>query len=192
MGTPAYALRLAATREDWAMVRALRLAARRDAGGPEDRRDTAPGTVTFLLTCDGRAVGTTRSSHARGREPAPLPAVEAFAADLGPGFDRACIVEASLTRVDPAFADPALAVVRLFEAHLLACAVRGADWLVAAVPETRIGFYRRVLDMEILTGAQAMAEAATPRVLMGLRYRERAAALYRRLPRVEFAAGAGQ
>jgi len=62
-----------------------------------------------------------------------------------------------------------------------------------------MGFYRRVFDMEILTGAASVAGLAMPRVLMGLRYRERAPALLRRFPALaprgdeleRFAAGAG-
>ena len=51
-----------------------------------------------------------------------------------------------------------------------------------AVAERQMGFYRRVFDMEILSGALPVRGFALPRVLMGLRFRERAALLYRRLP----------
>jgi hypothetical protein len=188
----AYALRRVVTREDWVLAGAVRLAsaANHDEAPASllamDGPEATAGCATFLLTRNGRPIGTTRTRHARAGEPFPLPSLQAFARDLHAGFGEATVVEASQTLVDAALADRAAALVHLFKAHMLTCAVQGAEWLVAAVPETRIGFHRRVFDMEILSGAEHITGAASPRVLMGLRYRERADRLARRLPVLAF------
>jgi len=50
------------------------------------------------------------------------------------------------------------------------------------VPDTQIGFYRRMFSMRILSGAEQCPGLALPRVLMGLEFREQAALLCRRMP----------
>lgn len=198
-------LRRVLSREDWASVRALRFATLSREGDLEpaalpaqaDAHDGTPGTSTFLLADRGRPIGSTRASHARDGRPFRLPAMEAFAREVEPQLGSASVVEASLTVVDMA-ADRTLTLLRLFKAHMCVCAGVDADWLVAAVRESQMGFYRRVFEMEILTGAASVAGLAMPRVLMGLRYRERAPALLRRFPALaprgdelaRFAAGA--
>jgi hypothetical protein len=146
----------------------------------------AIGSATFVLTYGGRPVASTCSRYARGGVPSPLPALQAFAGDLHGGFAEAMVVEASDTLVDPAPIDPAIAMVHLFKAHMLTCALQEAEWLVAAVPDTRIGFHRRVFRMQILSGAEHVPGLASPRVLMGLRYREQAPLLMRGLPLLAF------
>lgn len=147
---------------------------------------TAIGSASFVLTHGGRPVASTCSRYARAGAPLPLPALQAFARDLHGGFGEAMVVEASDTLVDPAPVDPAIAMVHLFKAHMLTCAVQDAEWLVAAVPDTRIGFHRRVFHMQILSGAEDVPGLASPRVLMGLRYREQAPLLMGRLPLLAF------
>jgi len=183
-----YALRRTSSREDWAAVRALRFAALSRRGDIPagavptygDSHDTATGAFTYLLRRGGTPVGSTRSSFATPG--AAWPSLEAFALDIRGSLAGASLVEASLTVVDPDDGDPTTATLHLFKAHMLECAARGADWLVTAVRDTQIGFYRRVLDMEILTGTARVAGMALPRVLMGLRMGERAARLFERLP----------
>ncbi len=182
-------LRRATSREDWAAVRALRFAAMVREGelAPSalplatDPHDAAPGSSTFLLVEQCRILGATRCSHASAGSPSPLPAAQAFGAEIDARIGCGSVVEASLTAVDRA-ADRAHCLLRLFKAHMAACAALDAEWLVAAVAERQMGFYCRVFEMEILTGAAPVRGFALPRVLMGLRYRERAAALYRRHP----------
>jgi hypothetical protein len=65
---------------------------------------------------------------------------------------------------------------------MLRCACENADWLVTAVREPQIGFYRRMFNMEILSGAERWPGMAAPRVLMGLDYREQAPLLFKRIP----------
>ena len=65
---------------------------------------------------------------------------------------------------------------------MVVCAVERADWLIAAVRIDEIGFYRRMLNMEILSGVERCPGMATPQVLMGLQYREHAALLFGRIP----------
>ena len=102
---------------------------------------------------------------------------------LGPD---AAVVEASLTVADPkATSDRRSVVLHLLKAHMVVCAVERADWLVAAVRDDEIGFYRRMLNMEILSGVERCPGMATPQVLMGLQYREHAALLFRRIPALE-------
>jgi hypothetical protein len=185
-----FAMRRAVSCEDWAAVRALRFAALASHGdvarsdGPVhgDRHDAEAATSTFLLTRNGRPVGSTRTTISRACRPARLPAMDAFERDLGFARGATNVVEASLTVVDPAAPDPASAVFHMFKAHVLACAACDADWLVAAVRETQMGFYRRAFGMEILGGAESVPGLAVRRVLMGLRYREQAALLFRRIP----------
>jgi hypothetical protein len=182
-------LRPVASREDWAAVRALRFAALSRCGDIPacplptygDAYDAAPGARTYMLAEGGRAIGSTRCMHSQGEGGARLPALEAFRGELDAAIAAAPIVEASLTLLDAPM-DRALAHLRLFRVHMTACAALEAEWLLAAVRETEMGFYRRVFGMEILTGAARWAGLAMPRVLMGLPFRERAPALCRRLP----------
>ena len=53
---------------------------------------------------------------------------------------------------------------------------------MTAVRPTQIGFYRRMFDMEILSGEERWPGLAIPRVLMGLDYREQAPLLFKRIP----------
>ena len=85
--------------------------------------------------------------------------------------------------VDPASAiDPKTALFHLFKAHMLQCASEDADWLIIAVRDSQIGFYRRMFNMEILSGAERYAGLASPRVLMGLEYHVQAQLLFMRMP----------
>ncbi len=186
-----YEMRRVACPEDWDSVHAIRFAAlssRGDAGfgTPQacgDAHDRAPNTSTFLLLRNGRPVGCTRSSVTGARRPAPLPAMDVFGPQMGTALGPdATVVEASFMLVDPRAADPTAALFHLFKAPMLACAIANADWLVAAVRDVRMGFYRRMLNMEILSGAETLPGLAAPRVLMGLRFRQQALLLARRIP----------
>lgn len=182
-------LRRAASRDDWAAARALRTAAMVREGDlapsalplAADPHDADPRSATFLLVEQGRAVGATRCSHASAGSTSSLPAAQAFGGELGERMARGPVVEAGLTVVDRA-ADRSQCLLRLFKAHMAACAALDAEWLVAAVAERQMGFYCRVFGMEILSGASPVRGFALPRVLMGLRYRERASVLHRRHP----------
>lgn len=185
------AMRRVRTAQDWRAVRALRcevLAGHGEIapGAREyaDAFDACANTQTYLLEARGRAVGTTRSSIATPFTDEALPSQRLFARELEAAFGaRAAIVEASLTVVDPhGVQDAQDALMRLFRPHIWRCAAEGADALVVAVRESRIGFYRRRFDMEILSGAERYPGMATPRVLMGLAWREHAQRLLRRLP----------
>jgi N-acyl amino acid synthase FeeM len=186
----AYALRRATSPEDWARVRGLRFAAlahHEDMPGDAarafgDAHDARAGTTTFLLVRDGAPLASTRTSVAAVGEPATLPAAQTFPREIEGLAVGARVVEASLTVVDPAAEDGRAAIFRLYRAHMLACAATGAGWLVTTVRDTQIGFYRRVFDMEILSGAEMAAGLAVPRVLMGLRPREAGERLARRIP----------
>jgi hypothetical protein len=191
-GASGFTLRRVSTREDWSVVRALRfaaLASRGDVGarpeaGYADGHDTAPNTITYLLERNSAPVASTRSSLRSPARAATLPAMDAFAEAMRSALEpEATVVEASLTVVHPsASVDANVALFHLFKSHMLACAAERADWLVTAVRETQMGYYRRMFNMEILTGAEAVPGMAYPRVLMGLRYREQAALLFRRFP----------
>ena len=187
---PAYALRRAISHEDWSGVRALRFAAlahHEDLAGDAlracgDAYDARAGTTTFLLLRDGAPLASTRTSIAAAGEPATLPALATFPHEVEQLAAHARVVEASLTAVDPAAAEPRAAIFHLYRAHMLACAGSGAAWLVTMVRDTQIGFYRRVFDMEILSGPEAVPGLAVPRVLMGLRPSEARERLARRIP----------
>jgi hypothetical protein len=189
-GVPTYAMRRAAAREDWSAVRALRFAAlahHDDIPGSMvhaygDAHDVRAGTTTFLLLRDGEPLASTRASVAAAGEPATLPAMQAFPRELEQLARSDRIVEASLTVVNPAACDARDAIFHLYRAHMLACTASAAAWLVTAVRDTQIGFYRRVFDMEILSGAESLPGLAVPRVLMGLRPREAGERLARRIP----------
>lgn len=188
----AFAMHRAESPADWNDVRALRHRSLRErcdipdtsTAFPDDRYDHAPGAMGFLLTRHGRAVGATRSNVAAPRRRDALPCSEVFgreiAASVGP---ESTLVEASLTVVDPDLrGDRRLALFHLFKAHLLRCALEDADWLLVAVTEARIGFYRRMFNMEILSGSEHYPRLALPRVLMGLEWRREAPVLFKRIP----------
>ncbi|MGZ5034533.1 MAG: N-acyl amino acid synthase FeeM domain-containing protein [Usitatibacter sp.] len=193
LDTPAdFAMHRVASREDWSRVRALRfaaLASRGDVGedardGITDAHDSAPGTATFLLTRNDRAAGSTRASVSPPHRRSTLPAMEVFPREIGAAIGlESKVVEASFTVVDPAAsADARIALFHLYKAQMLLCASEHADWLLAAVRDSEIGFYRRMFNMEILSGAEAYPGIATPRVLMGLQYPQQADLLAKRIP----------
>jgi hypothetical protein len=206
---PAFEMRRVANRDDWARVRSLRYEALRsrddiaeDADGAyADSHDIALNTSTFLLARNGRPVGTTRASVSSAARRWALPAMEAFGREIEASVGlESTIVEASLMLVDPATsADPKTVLFHLFKAHMLQCAAENADWLLVGVRDSQIGFYRRMFNMEILSGAEKYPGIASPRVLMGLEYREQAALLFKRIPvlavtgadEMEFAASGG-
>jgi hypothetical protein len=177
---------------DWDIARTLRfegLVGRGEIGdGPArafgDAFDDAPGTITYLLCRDDVPLGTTRSTVTAPGVRAALPSSRVFGRELEGAFGRdAVVVEASLTFVDPRAArDPQDALMRLFKVHMWRCAAENSDALVVAVRESQMGFYRRRFNMEILSGAEHWPGMATPRVLMGLAWRDRARELLRRIP----------
>ncbi|HUL97054.1 MAG TPA: hypothetical protein VLT89_13645 [Usitatibacter sp.] len=184
-------LRRAASRYDWSDVRALRFAALAERGdlGPQargeygDEYDSALNSCVFVLAGGGEPLGSTRTSVSSPERRWALPAADAFAGPVAALGDEATLVEASLTVIDPrAPMDAKAALFHLFKAHMLQCALENADWLVAAVRDSQIGFYRRVFNMEILSGAEAYGGLASPRVLMGLDFRAHAALLFKRIP----------
>ncbi len=96
---------------------------------------------------------------------------------------EATIVEASLSVIEPDLpGDSRDALFHLLKAPMLRCSLENADWLLVAVPESQIGFHRRMFNMDILSGSEPYPGFALPRVLMGLDYRRDAAVLYRRIP----------
>jgi len=181
-----------ASRDDWSRVRALRyeaLASRGDIAASEERahcdpHDLALNSTTFLLTRSSRALGSTRSSVSSPSRRCSLPAMDVFEREMLASIGlESTVVEASLMVVDPAtHADRRMVLFHLLKAHMLQCASENADWLVVAVGDGEIGFYRRMLNMEILSGAERCPGMESPRVLMGLQYREQAALLSRRIP----------
>ena len=185
------ALERVVQRTDWQRVRELRhdaLARRGDIAQPEprawsDAHDSALNAATFMLRAGDRLIGTTRSSAASSQRRWPLPSHEVFGEQIQAAFgSEATLVEASLTLVDPDADDPKVALIHLFRAHMLHCAVEDADWLLAAVRESQIGFFRRMFNMELASGPERCPGFATPRVLMALAYREQARLLAKRLP----------
>lgn len=186
-----FEMRRVATREDWSDVRSLRFDALRERaeidgneeGGYGDSHDAALNSTTFLLLRNARPVASTRSSVSSAKRRWALPASDAYAAQIAALGADATLVEASLMVVDPSSQiEPKTALFHLFKAHMLQCASEGADWLIVAVRDSQIGFYRRMFNMEILSGAESYAGLASPRVLMGLEYRAQAALLFKRMP----------
>lgn len=189
---PGIEMRRVSTRTEWNDTRLIRYAALRareeiaegDDCAHGDDHDNALNATTLLLSRNAKAVATTRVSVSCARRRWTLPAAEAFAREIEDaiGFD-ATIVEASLTAVDPSTTmDPKTALFHLFKGHMLQCALENADWLIVAVRDSQIGFYRRMFNMEILSGAERYPGMASPRVLMGLDYREQAPVLFKRIP----------
>jgi hypothetical protein len=192
--TPArgFEMRRVATRDDWNEARALRYAAliaRGEIAAAGDRSygdpyDQALNTLTFVLTRNRRTLGSTRSAVSSANRRWALPAMEVFEREIhnAIGVDST-IVEASLTVVAPdSPMDPKTALFHLFKAHMVHCASENADWFLVAVRDTQIGFYRRMFNMEILSGAERYPGLGTPRVLMGMDYRAQARLLFKRIP----------
>lgn len=186
-----FEMRRVATREDWSDVKSIRFEALRERGEIAesanasfgDDHDAALNTTTFLLARNGRSIGSTRSSVSSAKRRWALPASDTYASQIASLGADATVVEASLMVVDPAAAaDPKTTLFHLFKAHMLQCASESADWLIVAVRDSQIGFYRRMFNMEILSGAERYPGLASPRVLMGLEYREQAPLLFKRMP----------
>jgi hypothetical protein len=186
-----FEMRRVATREDWGDVRSLRFDALRERAEIDaneeaaygDDYDAALNSTTFLLLRNARPIAATRSSVSSARRRWPLPAGDAYASEIAALGSDATVVEASLMVVDPASQmEPKTALFHLFKAHMLHCASENADWLVIAVRDSQIGFYRRMFNMEILSGAEKYGGLAAPRVLMGLEYRAQAPLLFKRMP----------
>lgn len=185
-------LRRVRTPRDWATVRGLRFAGLLGRGdvepGPRnafgDPFDEEPNTTTYLLSAGDVAFGTTRTSVTGPALRGPLPSQSIFAREIDAAFGTdATVVEASLTFVDPQAArDPQEALMRLFKVHILHCAAESADALVVAVRDSQMGFYRRRFGMEILSGEERYPGMRSPRVLMGIAWREKAPSLLRRIP----------
>lgn len=193
--TPAgFAMQRVVSREDWARVRALRYEAlsRRGDIAPSDEHahsdahDLALNSSTFVLLRNGQAIGSTRASVTSPQRRCSLPASETFEREMESALaPDAAVVEASLTVAAPDAGDRRSIILHLLKAHMLVCAAERAEWLLAAVRDDEIGFYRRMLNMEILSGVERCPGMATPQVLMGLQYREHAALLSRRIPHLE-------
>jgi hypothetical protein len=189
---PGFEMKRVANRDDWSRVRNLRFESLRSREeipeNPErayaDSHDAALNTTAFLLTRHGRPVGSTRSSVSSAQRRWALPAMETFAREIESSIGlESTIVEASLMAVDPATtADPKAVLFHLFKAHMLQCELENADWMIVGVRDSQIGFYRRMFNMEILSGAEKYPGIALPRVLMGLEYREQAPLLFKRIP----------
>ena len=188
---PAFEMHRVQSADDWRRAGLLRykwLRAREDI--PEaaveshgDWHDRALNCQAYLLTRLGRPAGTTRSSVSSSSRRWPLPAMECFEKEIaGVVAEELTVLEASLTAVDAGVAEPRLALFHLFKAHMLRCATENVDWLLTAVTEPQIGFYRRMFNMRILSGAERFHGFATPRVLMGFDFREHAALLRKRMP----------
>jgi hypothetical protein len=148
--------------------------------------DLALDSSTFVLLKHGRPIGSTRASVRRPQRQAVLPASATFAREIESAIAAdAVVVEASLSVTDPHAGDRCSLALHLLKAQMVVCKATDADWLVAAVRDDELGFYRRVLNMEILSGVESNPGMATPQVLMGLQYREHAALLSRRIPLLE-------
>jgi hypothetical protein len=192
LAQPGFEMQRVASREDWKRVKNLRYDALRSReeipDSPErsygDPHDSALNTMTFVLTRNARPVGTTRSSVSSARRRWALPAMDVFAREIEATVGlESTIVETSLTAIDPATAnDPRIILFHLLKAHMLHCAAETADWLIAAVRDSQIGFYRRMFNMDILSGAESYPGMTSARVLMGLEFRRHAPLLFKRIP----------
>ena len=187
-----FEMRRVASREDWKRAKNLRYDALRKREeipeSPErsygDSHDNGMNTMTFVLARNARPLGTTRSSLSSARRRWALPAMDVFAREIEATVGlESTIVEASLIAVDPATsADPRIILFHLLKAHMLHCAAENADWMIAAVRDSQIGFYRRMFNMEILSGAESYPGMTSSRVLMGLEFRRHAPLLFKRIP----------
>jgi N-acyl amino acid synthase FeeM len=185
-------MRRVATRAEWGQARSLRYEALRHRGEIEvsdesaygDKHDAALNSVTFLLSRNATPLGCTRSSVSSANRRWLLPASETFEREIQASIGlESTIVEASLMVIQPdATLDPKNALFHLFKAHMLHCAMENADWLVVAVRDSQIGFYRRMFNMEILSGAERVPGMASARVLMGFEYRQQAPVVFKRIP----------
>jgi len=185
-------MRRVTSREDWKRAKNLRYDALRSReeipDSPErsfgDSHDSGLNTMTFVLARNAKPVGTTRSSVSSAQRRWALPAMDVFAREIEARVGlESTIVEASLLAVDPAStADPRIILFHLLKAPMLHCAAENADWLIATVRDSQIGFYRRMFNMEILSGAESYPGMSSARVLMGLEYRRHAPLLFKRIP----------
>ena len=185
-------MRRVAGTDDWARVGSLRQAAMADRGEvfarvdglPSDPFDSARNSSAFLMFRNGRPAASVRTNSLATPGAGALPSMSVFGREIDAALGTStAAVEASLTIVDPASGlDPRVGLVHVMKGAMIECAAQSAEWLLTAVREEEIGFYRRVFNMEILSGAEACPGSASPRVLMGLRYRDECALLYRRIP----------
>lgn len=187
-----FALHLVAQPEHWDQVRAIRYRAHRQAGtiapAPAERCgdawDASPGAMTFLLARGGQPIATTRTCASSAARRCDYGALAAYAKEIAAAIPpEATVVEASHAVVDPAVrGDSKTALFHLFKAHMLRCHLEDADWLLIAVGTGEIGFYRRMLDMEMLSGPEPYPGLEAPKVLMGLDFRQGARTIAKRIP----------
>jgi hypothetical protein len=189
---PGFAMHCVATREDWSRTRSLRYASLLEQGDIEanaersysDGHDREAEGATFLLTRDRRPMGTVRASLDSPLRCGTLPSMDAFEREIRAaiGLDSTTVEASLLANDSTSSLDRRVTLLHLLKGPLLICTLANADWLIIAVREEEIGFYRRMLNMEILSGAETYWGMAAPRVLMGLQYRENAALLFKRIP----------
>src|SRR5476649_637576 len=85
-----FEMRRVATPEDWSEVKALRFDALRERGEIAENADASYGddhdaafnTTTFLLSRNGRSIGSTRSGVSCAKRRWPLPASHAYASAI--------------------------------------------------------------------------------------------------------------
>jgi N-acyl amino acid synthase FeeM len=187
-------MHLAASAQDWDAVGDLRYRAyrQRDAILPnaEERLrepdDTAMNAMTFLLTRGGRPMGTTRTTVRTASRQWPLPGLATYRKAIESSIvAEATLVEASRTVVEPALAADSRAILfHLMKAHVLHCALEDADWLLCAVRQPDISFYRRMLNMKTLSGFERYPGLTVQMVLMGLDVRTHMDLVAKRIPQM--------
>lgn len=129
--------------------------------------DGQPEARTFLAWWGQTPLASTRTLCARG-DLGALTSALAFQDVLKRWIpDDAVVVEANRFVVDPHHAELSNGVVwPLFRAHLLRCAVEGADFFVAGVRPEHVPVYRRLMHLEIVGDARVFPGLRTPMYLM--------------------------
>ncbi|QJR10667.1 hypothetical protein DSM104443_01734 [Usitatibacter rugosus] len=187
-----FSLNCVAAADDWDAVRAVRYVSLLERGDIADdspprfgdAHDDRPYAMTLLLRRNGRPAATARVMESTPPRHSPLPAAGAFAHEIEAalGID-ASFVEMDMTHVGPGCGDEArTARFHLFKGVLAQASLRRSKWVLTAVCEDQIGFHGRLFGMQILSGPEAVAGLALPRVLMGLDLQEQRPILERRIP----------
>ncbi len=174
-GASRFQLQRVESQSQWRHVHALR------AG---DAHDGALNATTFLLMNGERAIATTRTSVSAPERRRGIPCEDAYRASIETRCgSETTLVEASHTFVRPGSStEPRNLLFLLCKAHILQCLLENADWLLCAVREPEIGFYRRIFNMEIVSGPEDYPGPRSRRVLMGLDYRRHSRLLSLRIP----------
>ena len=155
-----------------------------------DDFDFMPNSRIHLVWFDGKAVATVRSCIWSGQyDWTPTEAINYFQQDIKQEIGtNTTLLESNRFAVDPDFQgrQSLFAQILMFRIHALNSAVHNCEYIITAVRENHVPFYRRFLGMEVISRQSYFVSWANAEVLLMASDRENSlqTALKRGLPEV--------